>query len=73
MNEIEYSRQGEYLQPNISVPEETVEVRGKYSSLRRKYLQEQRYGMFITLLTQGKLNQHLAEVQEEAQKIRCCG
>lgn len=67
MNKIEYSRQGAYLLPNITVPEEPRQVRGKYASFRRKYLQEQRYGMFITLLTQGKLNKHLTEIQQEAQ------
>ena len=66
MARIEYSRQGEYLQPNITVPEETVEVHGKYALLRKKYLQENCYGIFLTLLTQGKLNRHLMEIQESA-------
>ncbi|MCM1245284.1 MAG: TnpV protein [Roseburia sp.] len=68
MEKIQYSRQGDYLLPDITVPEEKEIPRGKYAFLRRKYLQEKRYGMFITLLTQGKLNRHLIETQEAAQR-----
>ena len=67
MKEIAYSRQGDYLLPNITVPAEAEPHLGKYASLRRNYLKEQHYGIFITLLTQGKLTQHLKEIQEEAQ------
>ena len=67
MREIAYSRQGEYLLPDIIVPDEPETHVGKYGSLRRNYLKEQHYGIFLSLLTQGKLNQHLKETQEEAQ------
>ena len=49
------------------MPDEPETHVGKYGSLRRNYLKEQRYGIFLSLLTQGKLNQHLKETQEEAQ------
>lgn len=48
------------------MPDEPEPRLGKYASLRRKYLEEHHYGIFISLLTQGKLNRHLAETQEEA-------
>ena len=67
MREIAYSRQGDYLLPDITVPDEPETHVGKYGSLRRNYLKEQHYGIFLSLLTQGKLNQHLKETQEEAQ------
>ena len=67
MREIAYSKQGEYLLPDITVPDEPETHVGKYGSLRRNYLKEQHYGIFLSLLTQGKLNQHLKETQEEAQ------
>ncbi len=66
MKEMEYSRQGDYLLPNVTVPEEPEAHFGKYALLRRNYLRKERYGLFITLLTQGRLNQHLMETQEEA-------
>ena len=62
MREIAYSKQGDYLLPDITVPDEPETHVGKYGSLK-----EQHYGIFLSLLTQGKLNQHLKETQEEAQ------
>ncbi|WP_109713993.1 TnpV protein [Faecalicatena contorta] len=66
MKKITYSKQGDYQLPDLTVPEEPEVHLGKYASLRRNYLKEHRYGMFLNLLTQGKLNQHLMEVQVEA-------
>ena len=54
MREIAYSKQGDYLLPDITVPDEPETHVGKYGSLRRNYLKEQHYGIFLSLLTQGK-------------------
>ena len=62
---ITYSRQGDYFLPNLTVPEES-QISGKYALLRRTYLIENHYGKFLNLLTQGKLNQHLLEIQQSA-------
>ena len=70
MRTIEYSKQGDYLLPNLTVPEEPEAHIGKYASLRRNYLKEQKYGIFITMLTQGTLNGHLTEIQQAAQERR---
>ena len=68
MRAITYSRQGDYLLPDLTVPNEPEVHRGKYASLRQTYLKEHRYGMFLNLLTRGELNSHLNEVQREAQE-----
>ena len=65
MAEIEYSSHGDYLLPNLTVPEEP-KADGKYASLRRKYLKENHYGRFLSLFTQGRLNQHLLQIQKDA-------
>ena len=67
MEGISYSRQGDYLLPDLKVPNEAEAHIGKYGSLRRQYLKEHHYGIFISLLTQGKLNEHLMQTQKEAQ------
>lgn len=67
MKEISYNRQGDYFLPDLKVPDEPEAHIGKYGSLRRNYLKEHRYGIFISLLTQGKLNEHLMQTQKEAQ------
>ena len=65
MEEIAYSSHGDYLLPNLTVPEERP-ADGKYASLRRKYLRENHYGRFLNLFTQGKLNRHLRQIQQDA-------
>ena len=68
MRAITYSRQGDYLLPDLTVPDEPEVHRGKYASLRHTYLKNYRYGMYLNLLTKGELNRHLNEVQREAQE-----
>ena len=67
MRTVVYSRQGSYLLPDLAVPAEPQIPLGKYGLLRWKYLKENRYGIYLNLLTQGKLNSHLQETQETAQ------
>ncbi|MEQ3336718.1 TnpV protein [Faecalimonas umbilicata] len=67
MRSVTYSRQGDYLLPNLTVPDEPEVHIGKYGSLRLNYLKEHRYGIYLNLLTQGKLSRHLKEIQETAQ------
>ena len=68
MRAITYSRQGDYLLPDLTVPDEPEVHRGKYASLRHTYLKNYRYGMYLNLLTKGELNRHLNEVQRETQE-----
>ncbi|MCM1235908.1 MAG: TnpV protein [Ruminococcus flavefaciens] len=65
MAEIIYRNHGDYLLPDLTVPEEP-KADGKYASLRRKYLKENHYGKYLNLLTQGRLNRHLMEIQKNA-------
>ena len=67
MAAITYSRQGDYLLPNLTIPEEEEVHLGKYAYLRNQYLMKNRYGMYLNLLTAGTLNQHLLQTEEEAQ------
>lgn len=60
-------RQGDYLLPNLIIPEEEEVHLGKYAYLRNQYLMKNRYGMYLNLLTAGTLNQHLLQTEEEAQ------
>ena len=67
MAAITYSRQGDYLLPNLTIPEEEEVHLGKYAYPRNQYLMKTRYGMYLNLLTAGTLNQHLLQTEEEAQ------
>ena len=63
-NGIEYVRQGDYYIPNLTVPDETEYQIGKYGSLRRTFLKEYHNWLYSTMLMQGTLLKHLAEIDE---------
>ena len=66
MTEIAYSRQGSYNLPNLLPPQEPEVALGKCALLRRKFLKENRRITYTNLLTSGKLNGHLAEIEQTA-------
>ena len=68
MTEITYTRQGDYNLPNLLPPQEEPVPHGKYALLRKKFLKEHRRVTYTNLLTSGKLNAHLAEIQQNAQR-----
>ena len=68
MTEITYTRQGAYNLPNLLPPQEEPVPHGKYALLRKKFLKKHRRGTYTNLLPSGKLNSHLAEIQQTAQR-----
>ena len=65
---IEYVRCGNCYIPNLTVPERKHEI-GKYGRLRKKHLKSSKRCLYSTLLMNGKLFEHLHEVDVQAQKI----
>lgn len=51
--------------PDLQLPEGTQYEIGRYGLMRLEYLQTYRRQDYIKLLMQGKLNEHLHEVDEE--------
>ena len=66
MNEITYSRTGDYNLPDLVLPEQEDGFVGKYGLLREAYLKTHRRVVYTNLLTSGKLHEHLAETDAEA-------
>ena len=67
--EITYRMQGGFQVPNLLMPQ-TPEVHlGKYAELRRAYLKKHRRVLYTNLKTSGKLTEHLAEIEQTAQKM----
>ena len=64
--ELTYHRKGDYLFPNLTVEEEEVTI-GKYGMLRRTFLKEHKNSLYQSLFLTGKLNSHLAEIDEQAE------
>ena len=63
---MEYTMRNGYRLPNLLPPQEPEIYLGKYALLRRKYLKQHRRVTYTNLLTTGKLNQHLMEVEQTA-------
>lgn len=64
-----YTRQGDYLLPDLSpVPQEEQPI-GVWGERRRKYLKEHRRVLYYSLFTSGNLHSHLADVEGQAQEM----
>nr|WP_243128995.1 TnpV protein [Flavonifractor plautii] len=59
-----YRQEGDYLIPNLALPEEPEYQIGKYGRMRRSYLKEHRPVLYANLLTSGTLHRHLAEIDQ---------
>lgn len=69
-NTIQYRQVGDYLIPNLVLPPEEASVRlGKWGMLHKDYIMKHKKVLFTTLLTQGKLYQHCAEIENQARKM----
>lgn len=60
-----YIQQGDYLLPNLKMPEQPEYTIGVWGQRRRRYLKLHRPILYTNLLTSCKLSEHLAEVEEE--------
>ena len=60
-----YSQQGDYLLPNLKLPELPEYNIGVWGQRRRRYLKQHRPILYTNLLTSCKLSKHLAEIEEE--------
>ena len=64
-----YIRHGDYLIPCLTLPEEEEQrFIGVWGQRHLRYLKEYRRGIYLNLLTSGRLNDYLADIEEQAQK-----
>ena len=69
-NNISYRQVGDYNIPNLTLLPEEANIRlGKWGMLHKDYLFKYKKVLFTTLLTQGKLYQHCAEVEKQAREM----
>ena len=67
--EITYHEQNGFQIPNLLLPQESEVHLGKYAELRRQYLKQHRRVLYINLKTCCRLTEHLAEIEQTAQRI----
>ena len=66
MNELTYTRCGDYYIPDLKLSEQPEAPIGKYGRMRQRYLKEHRPGFYSSLILSEKLYPHLWEIQETA-------
>ena len=64
-----YREENGHLIPNITLPEQTDYQLGKYGRMHLDYIKQYRRGRYTTLLTEGKLNAQLHEIDLKANKM----
>ncbi|OUQ03320.1 TnpV protein [Thomasclavelia spiroformis] len=67
-NGLWYELQGDYYIPCLILPAEKEQPIGLWGQRHLRYLKEYRRATYITLLTSGRLNDYLADIDRQAQK-----
>ncbi|MBO5110811.1 MAG: TnpV protein [Clostridia bacterium] len=64
-----YREENGHLIPNVTLPEQTDYQIGKYGRMHLDYIKNHRRGRYTSLLTEGKLNARLHDIDLEAKEM----
>ena len=64
-----YTQVGDYLLPDLKLPEEDQQPIGAWGQRHWRYLKEHHRATYATLLTSGKLNSYLADIDRQAGEL----
>ena len=67
--ELRYKQIGDYLYPELKMPEQINYEIGKYGRMRLDFMLKHRRGTYTTILTEGRLNEYLHETDEQAAEL----
>jgi hypothetical protein len=59
-----YRQEGDYLIPNLTLPDTSDCQIGKYGRMRRSYLKKYHPALYSALILEGALFKHLAEIDQ---------
>ena len=68
-NGLWYELQGDYYIPCLVLDEEDTQPIGMWGRKHLRYIKEYRRALYTTLLISGKLNSHLAEINQRATEM----
>ena len=68
-NGLWYELVGDYYLPCLKLPEEERRPIGIWGQRRRQYLREHRKALYNALLLSGKLDSHLADINQQAEDM----
>ena len=66
---IGYTLQGDYYLPDLQLPPEKETEIGLWGQRHLRYLKQNRKVLYTNLLTTGKLNDHLTEIDKQAEDM----
>ena len=64
-----YMQVGDYLLPDLKLPQEEQQPIGVWGQRHRRYLKEHRRATYATLLTSEKLNSYLSDIDRQAEEL----
>ena len=68
-NGLWYELQGDYDLPCLKLPEERTAYIGVWGQRHLRYLKQRHKGLYSELLISGKLNDYLADINEQAEEM----
>ena len=66
---ISYTLKGDYYLPDLTLPEQENKPIGLWGQRHLRYIKQHRRILYINLLTSGKLNRYLADLNEQAEDM----
>ena len=66
---ISYTLQGDYYLPDLKLPEQEDKPIGLWGQRHLRYIKQHRKILYINLLTSGKLNGYLANIDKQAEDM----
>lgn len=68
-NGISYTLQGDYYLPDIALPNEEQQPVGLWGQRHLRYIKQHRKVLYTNLLTSGKLNSYLVDIDKQAEEM----
>ena len=64
-----YTHVGDYMLPNLTLPEEEQKSIGIWGQRHARYLKQHHKVLYMNLLTSGKLNNYLSDIDKQAEDM----
>ena len=64
-----YTLQGDYYLPNLTLPAEENKIIGIWGQRHLRYIRQHRKVFYTNLLTSGRLNGYLADIDRQAEEL----
>ena len=66
---VSYTLQGDYYLPDLELPAEEQQPIGVWGQRHLRYIKQHRKAFYTNLLTRGKLNSYLVDIEQQAQQL----